>query len=193
MTKALLLVILIPTLHSYGQNNIPSRNISMSNQDTITYIQKGIEFIKQVERQSLMNSKFILSNKPVSPVFNHCIGNLLVDTATFTKDELIFLKAQQFISIPLWKQKHFPNINLINLDSLKAMSTGNLNWWDFFYENVGREYSIFSFPLFLRNYTYCIFYSDNNCGLLCGQGMLSLYKKENDKWVVVKFYCFWIS
>ncbi len=37
-------------------------------------------------------------------------------------------------------------------------------------------------PIFLRKGTVCLFYYDYFCGGLCGQGILAVYKKENNSW-----------
>lgn len=37
-------------------------------------------------------------------------------------------------------------------------------------------------PLLFRNGEYCFFYFDYNCGPLCGQGQLVIYKKEKAEW-----------
>ena len=110
---------------SCGQNNFLDEKISLTRakehiQDSIVYIQKSIEFIRQVKEQELNDTTFKLSDKPFS-------------------------------------------------------------------------FNTFSLPIFLRNYSYCIFYSDNHCGWLCGGGRLTLYKKINNRWQELKSYCNWIS
>lgn len=48
--------------------------------------------------------------------------------------------------------------------------------------NSEKTYTL-SKPIFLRNGSVCLFYYSYFCGPLCGQGNLSLYKKEKGKWV----------
>jgi hypothetical protein len=49
----------------------------------------------------------------------------------------------------------------------------------------------FSFPIFLRNYSICIFYYQYSCGNWCGLGKLALYKKNKKKWSRIGDYFVW--
>src|SRR4030095_4643577 len=122
-----------------------------------------------------------------------CIGQLLNDTAVYTEDELIYLKNKQYAGLSKWTSDVFGTIKLISNDTIETIFKDYSKWWPYFYKNIGLGFDTFSLPIFLRNDTYCLFYSDHHCGRLCGGGRLTLYKKDHDKWIQFKSYCNWIS
>jgi hypothetical protein len=63
--------------------------------------------------------------------------------------------------------------------------TPTLNMQDGYYE--------FSFPLFARNYTVCLFYTEHHCGKGCAKGSLNVYKKKKSGWVLVQSNFSWNS
>jgi hypothetical protein len=121
------------------------------------------------------------------------MSNLLADVGTYTKEELSFIKGQKFPSLAKWTKESLGNIRLMSSDTINAIFKDHSKWWTYFNKHVGPSFNTYSIPIFLRNDTYCLFYSDHQCGGLCGEGNLTLYKKQNDKWTVVKSYCDWIS
>ena len=48
-------------------------------------------------------------------------------------------------------------------------------------------------PLLFHNCEYCLFYYDYSCGLLCGQGELIIFRKEETGWKRWKTLVNWIS
>ncbi len=193
MIKLFLLAFLSVSLFSCGQNN-PKTKIDLTvNKDSIVYIKKCIAFIKEVNRQDLSDTNFILVDKPFAFEYLDCITDLLADTATYTKEELSFIKDKKYPSLTKWAKEFFENTKLVSNDTINTIFKDNSKWWTCFNKNIGHSFNTFSVPIFLRNETYCLFYSDNHCGGLCGGGRLTLYKKENNKWTEVKSYCDWIS
>jgi hypothetical protein len=192
MTKLFLLLSLSISLLC-GQNNSQSNPDLIIKQDSVDYILKSIAFIKQVKQQELSDKNFILSDKPFSFEYFHCIDNLLADTTFYTKNELAFIKDKKYPSIKYWTKEFFRNTILVSSDTITAIFKDKSKWWAYFYKNIGSNFNTFSVPIFLRNDTYCLFYSDHHCGGLCGGGQLALYKKEKEKWIKVKPYCSWIS
>lgn len=193
MKRLLLTGFLFISLSSSGQSDTSLITKPATGQDSSEYIKKGIEFIRQVEGQSLTSKNFILDDKPFAFEYYDCLNELLTDSTTFTKDELNYIKNNKFISITKWTKNIFPNIQIISSDTINAIFKDNKKWWAYFYKNYGNSFSSFSFPIFLRDNMYCLFYSDHHCGGLCGGGRLKLYKKEKDGWIEIKSYCNWIS
>ena len=97
------------------------------------------------------------------------------------------------IDIKKWSREVFENVRFVNSDTINAILEDTSRGLPFFRRNIGRGFSTFSVPIFLRNDTYCLFYSDHYDAPLAGGGGLGLYRKENGKWKIVKYYCFWIS
>jgi hypothetical protein len=191
MAKSFLLAFLFASLIHREQND-PTTNLRLTvRQDSIAYIQKSIAFIKEIKQQDLSNENFILADIPFSFEYFDCIPDVLADTATYTKEELSFIRDKKYPSLKKWTKEFFINIKLISSDTLKTIFRDR--WWDYYFKHIGSGFNTFSSPIFLRNDTYCLFYADHHCGGLCGGGQLTLYKKEKNKWIRVKSYCNWIS
>ena len=191
MTRLFLLAFLSVSLFSGGQNNYSANIDSVLVQDSIVYVKKCIAFIKEIMPQELSDTTFILADKPFSFEYFECIEELLSDTTSYTKEELSFIKEKQYPSLTKWTKEFFRNTRLVSSDTINAIFKDNSKWWTYFNKHIGRAFNTFS--IFLRNDTYCLFYSDHSCGGLCGSGRLTLYKKENNKWTKVKSYCDWVS
>jgi hypothetical protein len=193
MKKIFLAGFIFVALSSCKSNHSNANTVLQLDKDSIEYINRCVEFIKEVRKENVSDTNYILEDKPSLLLYYNCIDDLLKDTETFTKEELNFIKNKEYFSISKWTKEMFPNIKFVSSDTVKAIFSNNANGWTYFYKNFGRKFSTFSVPIFLRNNTYCLFYSDNHCGWLCGGGSLILYKKENGKWVEIKSYCNWIS
>ena len=191
--KLFFIVFLSIPLFSCGQTNSTTKNKSNVEQDSIVYLQKCVEFIKQIEQKNLSDANFILADKPFSFEYFDCINELIKDTTIYTKDEIKLIKDKTQPSLTKWTKELFANTKLVSSDTINSIFKDKLKWWTYFYKHIGRGFNTFSVPIFFRNDSYCLFYSDHHCGGLCGGGRLTLYKKENNKWTEVKSYCDWIS
>lgn len=193
MTKLFFPSLLLICLYSWGQNNSGTSSQSAVNTDSIEFVKKCVAFIKEVKPQEVADINFLLSDKPFSFEYFDCISDLLTDTTTYTKEELLFIKDKEYPLLTKWTKESFGNTKLVSSDTINAIFKDNSKWWTYFNKHIGRSFYTFSVPIFLRNDSYCLFYSDHHCGGLCGGGNLTLYKKQNNKWTVVKTYCDWIS
>ncbi len=193
MIKLILLLCLSVSVSSYGQLNQQTTIKLTDTQDSTTYIKKCIAFIKEIKNEQLADTNFILVNNPFSFEYNNCISTLLMDSSIFSNDELTFIKDKKYPALTKWTKELFTTIKIISEDTLNSIFKDKSKWWNFFHKNFGQSFNTFSIPIFLRNDTYCLFYSDNHCGGECGDGRLILYKKERNKWTEVKSYCNWIS
>lgn len=120
------------------------------------------------------------------------------DTNFFTKEELSSIKMQiENPKLASWFNIIGTNMKCISNDSLNNILNKKYlrlyNGWDYFYKYVGNDIHKFSSPIFIRNYEYCIFDSEINCGFKCARGALFLYRKENEKWKEFKLLYSWIS
>lgn len=194
MLKLFLFAALFASLCSYGQSTSQNDTFFNVSQDSATYIKKSIAFIKQVMPQALSDTSFILVDKPFSFEYFDCIQEVLADTTLFTRDELLIIRDKQHPSLSRWPKEFFDKIKLISSDTINAIFNDPSRWWLYYYTQFGnRGFNSYSVPIFLKNGTYCLFYSDYSCGDLCGGGQLTLYKKEEDKWIAIKSYCNWVS
>ena len=119
----------------------------------------------------------------------------LNDTATFTSDERQQIQAwAAHPPFKIWTNDLVPGARLIPKDTIRSVfSKEQENGWGYFYSHFGKDFNRLGCPLFLRNYSWCIFYSGNHCGWLCGSGQLALYRKEGSHWVFVKNWGSWVS
>ena len=192
MSRLISIPLSLLILVSCGQRKTAGDNKD-NKQDSIAYLNKSIAFINEIMSQELKDSIFILEDKPFSFDYFDCLNEVLTDTATYSKQEIQNLKAKKFYKVKRWEKQNFPNLKFVSADTVKSIFEDNGKGWDYFYKHIGREFHTISYPIFLRNFTYCLFYNDNSCGWLCGTGRLTLYKYEKDKWTEVKSYCNWIS
>jgi hypothetical protein len=192
MTKVHILLSLTISVLSCTQRStatIETRN----NEDSIIYLTKSLEFIKSIKPELTHDSTFILVDKPAGFDQFSCWDELLRDSSTFSREELAGLKLKKLLSHKKWTKVDFPNIRIVESDTVDKIFHDASRGWDYFYKTVGRDFNNLSYPIFLRNGNYCLFYCDNNCGWLCGTGSLTLYKFENGKWSEIRTYCNWIS
>lgn len=178
MKKLLLPCFLLTFLFSCGQ---------------VSYMSKSLDFIKQIHKKELLDSNFILVDKPYAFEYFYCSGQSITDSTFYTKEELSFIEKSMKASSIKWSSGLFGSAKIMSRDSIDAIFKDKSKGWYYFYKHIGKGVYSFSLPIFLRNDTYCLFYSDYSCGYTCGEGHFKLYKKENGSWVEVKTYCEWIS
>jgi hypothetical protein len=123
------------------------------------------------------------------------LNSCLRDSSTFTTPERAQIKRwANHPAFQVWTPDMAPGVRLIPKDTITAIfSRKHRDGWSYFYGHYGLGYHRFGCPLFLRNYTRCLFYSGHHCGWLCGDGQLALYKKEGGRWVFVKNWGEWMS
>lgn len=164
-----------------------------TSKDSVPYMKKAADFIREVYGEDKPGSQFILVDRPAGKKDLHCGDEVIDDTLTFTKAERDYIRQQIDPGNRRWTTEYFKHTSIISEDTIKSIFADQSKRWKYFYQHFGQEFHYFSLPVFLRNDTYCLFYSDIYCGNLCGDGELVLYRKVNGKWVVVKSYCSWIS
>ena len=144
-------------------------------------------------QKEIHQDTLILSEEPTVG-FDNCFANALEDTIFFTETDRKSIAAYlEKPPIQQWSASYFSQVKLINPDTIDAIFKDRDRSWSYFHQHIGKNFYRFSAPIFLRNYTYCLFYMGNQCGPLCGQGQLALYKREQGAWVIVKAFCRWIS
>ncbi|HEX4850645.1 MAG TPA: hypothetical protein VFV08_07560 [Puia sp.] len=152
--------------NTYKKEKIPSTAIE---KDSSQYLSEVIQFIQQIKQQELNNNFFILEDEPATLDYFDCLKELRTDTATFSKTELSVIEQEgKEPLIKIWTNSLIPKIKIISADTVRNIFNDNSKSWPFFYKHIGHSVSNFSAPIFLRNYSCCLFYSDNNCGSLCG-------------------------
>lgn len=119
---------------------------------------------------------------------------IYVDSIKLTDEEYNFILQQLDETAKYrWEKEILTNGRPIETDTLKAVFNDNKHGWDYMHKQGIYAIHSFSMPVFIRNDTYCIFYSDSSCGNLCGGGGLNIYIKENGKWVYWGNIMRWVS
>jgi len=180
---------------SYWQLNSTGHQPRSNSTDSTEYLTQAIQFIKSVKQVELNEKSFVLADQPADIHGFDCLSDLLADTTTLSDNERIFVISSSNKSyIKQWRKDFFDDVTIIPSDTIKLIfGKDPFDDWNYFYEHYGSSFNSFSAPIFFRDYTFCLFYSDNSCGMLCGTGNLSLFQRKNNEWKLVKTYCEWIS
>ncbi|RZK71014.1 MAG: hypothetical protein EOO85_20415 [Pedobacter sp.] len=92
-----------------------------------------------------------------------------------------------------WKDEFIPGVKLLSRDTVKYYLKDITYGWQRMDDRGIAGYYSFSNPIFLRNETFCIFQYDYNCGRLCGEGTIMVYRKEKGKWKAYINLANWVS
>jgi len=179
-------------LGAYGKSNEGKENVREKLiSDTSGYIEQVKEFMNYIRKTEIKENTILLVDKPH---MTECGIHLFDDVIKYNNEENEFIKTQ--ISQPLIKTWSIDLVNeakIINHDTLDAIFKDEEKGWNYFYKNYGKIFHVFSAPIFLRDNTYCLLYSEYHCGGLCGEGNCMLYKKENNLWKRLKTVGLWIN
>ena len=127
----------------------------------------------------------ILVDSPSFHVMTDAMEKVAADTVDFSPAERKEIRRRMADpAVHTWDSTFVGSFHLLPTDSLKR-----------FYRRYGegRSYFFFSSPIFLRDYTLCIFYAGHDCGPLCGGGSLAVYRKVNGRWTLWKSFGEWVS
>lgn len=112
-------------------------------------------------------------------------GNRPVDKAYFSlseKEKDTIMKELDQMYWKTWEKKLLKNSNMLErkfIDYAFCNVFGQL----YFFEKHPNGFYEFTKPIFLRNDTICIFYCGLNCGTLCSDDRLMIFKKEKGEWI----------
>ena len=161
---------------------------------TKEYIQETKDFIKYIRTTRFSVETILLVDKPPIDQFYTFKDWIFRDSTLFTKNEQIIIKSK--IKKPLlkkWNSELVYDANFISSATINSIFKDRNKSWAYFYKHYGKNYNSFSAPIFLRNNTLCLFYTQNSCGRLCGSGQIAVFKKEGDEWILFKTICEWIN
>lgn len=120
------------------------------------------------------------------------VNNLLILSKEDRKQ--IDIQLDSISSNNWYENLHLENAQAIPEDTMKAIFAHNLEkGWAYFYKKYGSKYYHFSKPILFRNNTLCLFYYSNGCGSFCGEGYLTLFRKEQGIWVKWLTLHSWVS
>ncbi len=188
--------LLLATMSVAQRWPMPKRQPALAStgpRDSTALRRQAITFIKQVQGQALTTAQFRLENKPVPLRQMDCLQEVLVDKQTFTPAERQVIEAAAARKVARWATAELTATQLLDSDSVHKILKNWQEGWPYFHQHIGLDFHAFSFPIFIRNGTYCLFYSAMYCGGLCAEGQLTLYKREGAQWKAVQYYCQWVS
>ncbi len=193
MNKVLSLILFIVSVSCKHSNELETKFKLDKSKEDAEYLIQTQKFIKQIKQNEFNDTSSFLASTPTAFKTLDGLKEFRLDTALFTKKEIDFVDAEgKKTIIKKWTVSFFPKV--VTQDTIDAIfKTRGFLGWQYFHTHFGRRITNFSEPIFLRNYTYCLFYYGSSCGSTCGGGGLFLYKKEDDKWIEVKTYSSWVS
>ena len=144
-----------------------------------------------------------LTDKIKSSISKSIIRGISEDTKknsiTLSRQEKKYILDQlENCSRPYWGENLFPNSKMIREEELLShIKKAHEEYSDNYNNpnNTGNDKLLmiknyqkpnvfeFSCPVYIRNNSYCFIYFSSICGNPCGFDELSIYKKENDKWI----------
>jgi hypothetical protein len=189
MISKLFFSILILSTGLGGGNGIKDKSQDL-------YLADAKRFIHWYMEGTIKDS-IILSNQAGGHFFKMCERELMSDTTILTHSEhREFQAALDSSKLQNWTADLVgTKVRLLSEDTIRAIFKGKILYkdWNVFYSKYGKRFLKFSAPIFLRNKTLCIFYSEEDCGSTCGSGELDVYKKNGGGWKLVKTVCSWMS
>lgn len=94
---------------------------------------------------------------------------------------------------PAWTRYWAGPCKLLKADSLSLFLDQERYGWKYIHAHYADEFWRFSPPVFLQDYTLCVFYAAMRCEGLCGEGRFCIYKKINGRWTVLTTISHWVS
>jgi hypothetical protein len=159
------------------------------------YDSNVVDFMRFLVNSKGDSSGFRLEDSVNCRTFPDAYQECLQDTTTFTSEER--RQISDWIAHPLfsaWTPKLAGGAVLLRADSIRTIFMDiNEKGWNYFYERFGYGYNSVGCPLFLRGYKWCLCYTANYCGFLCGEGNLTLYEKKGSQWTVIKTWEDWVN
>ena len=117
---------------------------------------------------------------------------IIHDTSFLTKSQRDTIYRQ--IESPIikdWTNEFLVQTKFTSWEVIVPMLRNKKQGWEYIRKTVSARIFSFSAPIFIRDFTMCLFSWDEYCGGGCADGQIHLYMKENDKWVIKKSYCEW--
>lgn len=117
------------------------------------------------------------------------------DSLIFSQQEVTYMLEQfEKMSDRKWDTNLIAGTKQISKDTINMIfKNPRSDGWGELHKRGVNSFSSFGPPVFIRDGAYCIFYSDNSCGFLCGSGKLAVYQNENGKWTYWGTISSWIS
>lgn len=161
----------------------------VNNLETGAYCQQTAAFIGWIKRTQ---NVVYLSDKVALDSNRTGWARCLMDTL-FTDQERIYIRKQMVHPrFRQWTADLAGPVYLIEDSLIRRLFVGRDGWLAY-RKRFKTGYYSFGYPVFLRNYTYCLFYADYKEDHLSGYGSLALYRLAGPHWVLVKVFEDWVA
>ncbi len=177
---------------NFAQTDIVSQRFIKS---VIT--EKGVVYTDSLDKYEMNN--MIMAFNQEGRYKNASKGFKRIDTPSiqivFTGEEKAYINLELYnLKFHEWDKNLFENSTRIPVDTVSKIFSDNRKYgWLYFYNHYGNKLYSFSKPIFLRNGTMCLFYSDYSCGGTCGEGNFYIYLKIDGEWKPICRLFGWIS
>lgn len=125
------------------------------------------------------------------PGYKHIINDTLFifkDTSLFSSADIEFIKFQIPAGMSFkWTANNIVGSNIISSKKISRYFKNDVDaGWTKFNNKYKNGFTTYSIALFSLDKKTCVVYTARHCGGLCGFGGLSVYKKVNGKWIMLK-------
>ncbi len=155
------------------------------------YIKETLAFLNIVKSKELTDPTFTLVDVPKYSCFLYTVD----DSVSFNDEELAHIVNEiDFPKITSWKRVLPASIRFLDGQFVTANSKvikSPKREAKFFQKKFGGCYNNFSAPIFLRNYTFCLFYIDRICAGGQSKGELQVFEKRDGIWKQLTSRCEW--
>jgi len=187
MTKFLIAILLIIGYSSVGYTQEkPSPNIP-----TEVYLREALSFLNAVKNKELGDPSVTLVDVPKFSCFDYTVN----DSTTFTIAEMDQMANEiKSPKIKNWRDILSPKIRFLQekyVNTHSRLIKNPKREARLFNKYFGGCYYNFSAPIFLRNYTFCLFYVDKICAAGQSSGELQVFEKKDGLWKQLPSRCEW--
>ncbi len=165
-------------------------------QGSPSYADHVRSFIHWYRGQFIKDQATVLQDSAEIYMYDTTFKDFLADTIDLTPADRAELRSYVHSRpISIWTAGLAGSARLLTTDSVRTLfGQRKVDPWAYLYQHYGSG-RLFTFgaPIFLHQYTLCLFYAGYSCGHLCGEGGLCLYKRVGEEWVCVRQFSSWIS
>lgn len=184
-------ILIVQLLVSFIIVNGNAQETLANNNASEKYLKETISFLTAIKKNELNDASFTLVDIPKYACFTYTVD----DSVSFTKAEMDEIANEiKFPKINNWKSVLPSNIRFLEASYVNSHSKSIKNPrrdTKRFEKYFGGCYANFSAPIFLRDYTFCLFYADNICPAGKSRGELQAFEKKDGVWKQLVSRCEW--
>jgi len=137
-----------------------------------------------------------LVDKPSTPPGRQLLSKISSFDKLFDSADIDFMERQRkAVEEALWDSTYVATIEIAKADSIfKTPGQTKSRNEDVWTKKSGmRAFYRLSFPLFSKDFNYCIINVEYRCGGLCGEGSTNIYQRTEKGWMLKKKLRHWVS